>query len=75
LLGNDGWIAGPLEFRTIDEAAGPHEVLTADYDSWIGTWAPTALPPGQALQEPKPLFRKLDPSVVDDELERLRVAS
>jgi methionyl-tRNA synthetase len=75
LLGNEGWIAGPLEFRTIDEPGGPHQVLTADYDSWIGTWAPTALPPGQALQEPKPLFRKLDPSVVDEELERLRVAS
>jgi methionyl-tRNA synthetase len=75
LLGNDGWIAGPLEFRTIDEPAGPHQVLTAHYDSWIGSWAPTVLPPGQALQEPKPLFRKLDPSVVDDELERLRVAS
>ena len=29
-------------------------------------------PPGQALREPQPLFRKLDESIVDDELARMR---
>ena len=31
-----------------------------DYASWIGSWAPSELPPGQTLREPRPLFRKLD---------------
>jgi methionyl-tRNA synthetase len=74
LLGYDGWIAGPLEFRDVEEAAGvSHTVLTGDYASWIGRWEPSALPPGQRLREPAPLFAKLDPAaVVASELERMR---
>jgi methionyl-tRNA synthetase len=69
LLGYDGWIAGPLEFRHIEEEDGRrHEVLTGDYAAWTGSWKPSGLAPGQALREPKPLFRKLDPSAFDDEL-------
>ncbi|MFN2469749.1 MAG: methionine--tRNA ligase [Gaiellaceae bacterium] len=70
LLGHDGWIAGPLEFREIAEEDGStHEILTGDYDSWIGEWAPTGLEPGQKLREPRALFRKLDlEQVVRDEL-------
>ena len=63
LLGYDGWLAGPLEFREVDEEDGAtHEVLTGDYESWVGRWEPSELPPGQKLREPQPLFRKLDPS-------------
>jgi hypothetical protein len=44
-----------------------------DYESWIGSWAPSELPPGQTLEKPKPLFKKLDPEVVvPQELERMR---
>ena len=69
LLGYDGWIAGPLEFRTATEDDGStHEVLTGDYESWRGSWAPSALAPGQALREPKPLFRKLPPETAAEEL-------
>jgi methionyl-tRNA synthetase len=61
LLGYDGWIAGPLEIRAVEEEGGAtHNILTGDYTSWGGTWAPSELAPGQALREPKPLFRKLD---------------
>ena len=71
LLGYDGWLAGPLEFREVVEAEGrSHQVLTGEYASWTGAWQPSELPPGQALREPQPLFRKLDPSIVDDELSR-----
>ena len=76
LLGYDGWLAGPLEFRTITEENGAaHEVLTGDYESWIGTWAPSDLQPGQALQEPRPLFKKLPPETVQEELERLGLSA
>ena len=73
LLGHEGWLAGPLELRQVGEEDGdPHEVLTGDYASWIGSWAPSELPPGQELREPRPLFRKLDPDVVvPDELRRM----
>ena len=73
LLGYDGWIAGPLEYRHVEEEDGrSHDVLTGDYASWIGEWRPSDLPPGQTLLEPEPLFKKLDESVVEEELERLR---
>jgi methionyl-tRNA synthetase len=65
LLGGEGWLAGPLEVRTVDEGDGvTHEVLTGDYESWIGAWQPGDLPPGRALPEPQPLFRKLDAEAV-----------
>ncbi len=72
LLGHDGWIAGPLEFREIDEDGQTHEVLTGDYASWVGRWEPSDLRPRQRLLEPRPLFRKLDDSVVDEELARMQ---
>jgi methionyl-tRNA synthetase len=62
LLGYDGVLAGPLEFREIAEDDGSaHTVLTGDYASWEGRWQPTDLPAGQKLREPEPLFEKLDP--------------
>jgi methionyl-tRNA synthetase len=71
LLGHEGWIAGPLEFREIDEDGRKHEVLTGDYTSWVGRWEPSDLQPGQPLQEPRQLFKKLDDSVVAEELARM----
>ena len=72
LLGYDGYLAGPIESVTITEEDGStHDVLTGDYTSWVGSWTPSELPPGQALREPKPLFRKLPPETVDEELARL----
>jgi methionyl-tRNA synthetase len=72
LLGHDGFIAGPLESRAVTEDDGAtHEVLTGDYETWAGSWAPSELAPGQALREPKPLFRKLPPETAAEELARL----
>ena len=34
-------------------------------------WKPQELPPGQRLQEPKPLFTKLDESVINEETRRI----
>ena len=72
MLGHSGFIAGPLEFREVVEAGGSkHRVLTGDYGTWVRGWGPPELPAGQRLQEPKPLFRKLDDSIVDEELARM----
>ena len=61
LLGYDGRLAGPLEFREVTEEDGrTHEILTGDYAGWVGSWTPSELAPGQQLLEPRPLFKKLD---------------
>jgi methionyl-tRNA synthetase len=76
LLGYDGVIAGDLEFRTVLEEGAEHVVLTGDYDGWSGAWEPSALPAGQPLREPRPLFAKLDTDrVVEDELARMEAAA
>ncbi|MDQ3380709.1 MAG: methionine--tRNA ligase [Actinomycetota bacterium] len=73
LLGHEGTIAGPLEFKTVVEEDGEeHVVLTGDYESWMGRWEPSELTPGQTLLEPSPLFVKLDADVVvAEELKRM----
>jgi methionyl-tRNA synthetase len=72
LLGYEGTIAGPLELREVGEEGDEHEVLTGDYESWEGSWAPSELLAGRALQKPRPLFKKLDAeTVVADELARM----
>ncbi len=56
-----------------------HRALTYDHSGATGThslrsvqaWAKSELPPGQALREPAPLFKKLDESVIDEEYARL----
>ena len=71
LLGYEGTLGGELAFASIAEDGGAsHEVLTGDY-AGVGTWAPSELPPGRKLQEPRPLFRKLAPETAADELARL----
>jgi methionyl-tRNA synthetase len=77
LLGYKGLIAGPLEFREHDDGDGrSHIVLTGDYESWVGSWEPSGLPPEQELREPQLLFTKLDPDkVVAEELERMEAAA
>ena len=77
LLGYDDMLAGPLEFRTVEEDDGrAHVVLTGDYESWAGRWEPSTLPAGRELGEPRPLFVKLDAEqVVADELARMEAAA
>jgi methionyl-tRNA synthetase len=76
LLGHDGYLAGPLEFREVGDEGDHHLVLTGDYASWVGSWGPGELPPGQPLREPRPLFPKLDPGKVEaEELRRMEDAA
>ena len=77
MLGYDGVLAGPLEFRAVEEENGKeHMVLTGDYEGWTGRWKPSELPPGQALRQPTPLFTKLDAEqVVAEELARMEAAA
>ena len=77
LLGYEGTLAGALDFETVVEDDGrEHVVLTGDYTGWDGRWEPSALPAGQRLLEPQPLFVKLDPEkVIAEELARMEAAA
>lgn len=72
LLGHEGTLAGLPEISERDEGDGrSHLILTGDYSKWVGTWGPGDLPVGRKLGPPEPLFRKLDDSVVEQELARI----
>ena len=76
MLGYEDVIAGPLALESVGDGDDEHVVLTGEYTSWSGRWEPSALPAGQALRDPKPLFAKLDPErVVADELARMEAAA
>jgi methionyl-tRNA synthetase len=74
LLGGTGEWAPMPRIEEIEEetAVGSpsYGVITGDYTGG-GRWESTPLPAGRPLAPPTPVFRKLDPSIVDDELARL----
>ncbi|HEY2166020.1 MAG TPA: methionine--tRNA ligase [Jatrophihabitantaceae bacterium] len=76
-LGGEGsWAAMP-ELVEVDEATAAgspsYSVLTGDYDTGA-RWESTPLPVGRPIAAPIPVFTKLDPGVVDEELARLEAA-
>jgi methionyl-tRNA synthetase len=71
-LGYEGTLFGELAVRTFEESEGRrHQALCYDGSSATGEWVPSSLPAGQALRKPQPLFKKLDESVVEEELARM----
>jgi methionyl-tRNA synthetase len=72
LLGGTGVFAPMPEIHKVaDLDGGPdYPILTGDYDTGA-RWESTPLAVGRRLEPPKPVFRKLDPSIVDEELVRL----
>ncbi len=72
LLGGTGIHAPMPEIREVaDLDGGPaYPVLTGDYSAGA-RWESTPIEAGRELRAPKPVFRKLDPSIVDEELARL----
>jgi hypothetical protein len=69
-LGYDGQLFGTQHVVEYQEESRSHQALTYDHSSAIGTWAKSELPPGQALRQPAPLFKKPDESVVKEETVR-----
>ncbi len=74
LLGGDGEWAPMPQVVEVDEPTAigspSYPVITGDYTGG-GRWESTPLPVGRPLAPPTPLFRKLDESIVDEELARL----
>jgi methionyl-tRNA synthetase len=72
LLGGTGVHAPMPEIHEVSDLdGGPgYPILTGDYA--VGAkWESVPLEVGRPLQPPKPVFKKLDPSIVDEELARL----
>jgi methionyl-tRNA synthetase len=73
-LGYDGELFGRLHIDELQEVEKRHVALRYDpLPCESGCWAPSELAPGQALRQPEALFRKLEPSVVDEEIERMTI--
>lgn len=70
-LGYKDFLFGEQFVQTRQDDLGEHDVLRYNDTLAHGRWEPSQLPPGQALEKPAPLFRKLDESIVAEERSRL----
>jgi methionyl-tRNA synthetase len=73
MLGGTGTWAGQPSLVDVDDLDGgpAYPILTGDYTATAARWTSTPVVPGTPVAPPEPLFAKLDPSVVDEELARL----
>jgi len=75
-LGYEGQLFGTqyvVEYQEEARHGGlrSHRALTYDHTGASGSWTKSDLPPGQALRQPAPLFKKLDEGVIEEEYARL----
>ncbi|NLX36667.1 MAG: class I tRNA ligase family protein, partial [Chloroflexi bacterium] len=70
-LGYTDDLFGQQEAVAFSEGEQTHLGLTYRYTAQGDRWQPSQLAPGQALVTPKPLFTKLEPELVQEELARL----
>jgi methionyl-tRNA synthetase len=71
MLGGEGTWSDMPRIDEVDENGGPsYPVITGDY-AGSATWESAPIRPGTPLAAPTPLFAKIDPGVVIDELNRL----
>jgi methionyl-tRNA synthetase len=72
ILGGDGDVAPMPVIEEVDDLDGgpSYPILTGEY-SRVPRWEHTPVRVGTPIRKPAPVFTKLDPSVVDEELERL----
>lgn len=70
-LGYFAPLFGEQYTETQKDDLGAHEVLRYRPAAIPARWVPSQLEPGRRLREPKPLFKKLEPSVADEERARM----
>ena len=75
-FGGTGTVSPMPQIRAVDDLDGgePYRVLMGDYrrGETLAAWAPVPIVPGTPVGPAVPIFRKLDDSVVEEELLRLR---
>jgi methionyl-tRNA synthetase len=57
--------------ETHTDELGEHTVLRYNGEAATGRWEPSQLQAGQPLQQPQPLFKKLDAKIVEEERAKL----
>ena len=70
-LGYEGSLFGSQIPHKVQDGLGEHTVLRYDPSGATGRWDPSTLRPGQVLRQPSPLFKKLEPKIVQEEREKL----
>jgi len=70
-FGNTAPLFGTQKVETIHDNLGEHRALMYDGSAATGKWQPSQIQPGQALNQPAPLFKKLDVKIVEEERARL----
>jgi methionyl-tRNA synthetase len=71
LLGEEGQLFGEQLVETYSEEKGNHTALTYDGRAAVGGWERKELPIGRVLPKPRPLFKKLEPDLAEQERARL----
>jgi methionyl-tRNA synthetase len=67
MLGYEGQLFGDLTIQEYAERERSHKGLYYDATKQAGTWQRSSLQPGQPLQQPTPLYTKLDPEMIEQE--------
>lgn len=70
-LGYSDKLFGTQHTELVKDEMGEHVVLKYDPAGATGRWEPSQLKAGQFIQPPQPLFRKLEPKIIEDERARL----
>ena len=68
MLGEEGELFGEQFIETYQEPTRSHIGLTYDGSQAVGTWSRLPVPVGRQLPKPQPLFKRLEPTVADEEL-------
>jgi methionyl-tRNA synthetase len=74
LANDDAWSGMPQLNEVSEEGGEPYAVLQGDYAT-AARWESVPVKGGTPLQAPTPVFKKLDASIVEEELQRLAEGS
>jgi methionyl-tRNA synthetase len=70
-FGNSTPLFGTQSVETQQDKLGAHTILRYHPENASGRWEPSQLQAGQPLSQPSPLFKKLEPKIVEEERARL----
>jgi methionyl-tRNA synthetase len=71
IFGYDQPLFGSQYVETVTDSLGSHRVLRYSSAGASGAWQKTRLEPGRVIRQPVPLYKKLEPSIAEEERSRL----